>query len=405
MNIPLSFAVWCVALFLAGCTSTLPYRTTTSRDACAIDGDRRAEAAPACSQAMIENRKDKKFSVAYVELTDQGLFHRRDQLDQALQLVRDEPATPTHVVLFVHGWKHSARFDDPNVADFNSRIMPVLAAASPGRTVGIYVGWRGSPLEVFKSVTFYDRKSSADHVARGSLREVLANLRVLRQQGHGKLRVTLIGHSFGGLILFNATSGSLMDSLIAARYAPDATAGAAPVYDLAILLNPAFEASRFEPLFQAAKAGIDGTPGWRWPAQQRPLFVSITSEADQATRIAFPLGRQVNTLLQHEGRTDQDPPDGPYADRVEKQANTHTIGHYDRYRTHRLERAGPGAEAIGCRVVPNRLVGSANHFPLWTMFASGDVMDGHNDIYRTALWNFIVDLSLRADPASPLCGP
>src|SRR5262249_23496917 len=144
---------------------------------------------------------------------------------------------------------------------------------------------------------------------------------------------------FGGLILYNAISESLLDSLVTANNGARASARLVkPLIDLVILLNPAFEASRFEPLFQVAKEHLSRNgSSWRYEEGQLPIFIAITSEADGATKTAFPIGRTVNSVFQHEGWTDQDDQtQTDYAERLEKLANRHTIGHMERYRTHRL---------------------------------------------------------------------
>ncbi len=188
----------------------------------------------------------------------------------------------------MHGWKHSAEFDDIDVRNFRDVVLRAFADQHPERyTLGMYIGWRGQSVSLpgLDSVTFYDRKFTAEHVARGSFREVISRLRALQNRASPgpqkqRVHVTLAGHSFGGLILFNAIAESLMDSLVRAS----ATEPARPIVDLVVLLNPAFEASRFEPLFQVAKHKSTAHTG-----EELPILVSITSSTDNATRLAFPV--------------------------------------------------------------------------------------------------------------------
>jgi hypothetical protein len=67
------------------------------------------------------------------------------------------------------------------------------------------------------------------------------------------------------------------------------------------------------------------------------VFVAVTSVDDAATRLAFPLGRTLSSLLESYsgGRTDKENTYG-YTAEEEKQADRRTIGHTDRYRTHSL---------------------------------------------------------------------
>ena len=62
----------------------------------------------------------------------------------------------------------------------------------------------------------------------------------------------MIGHSFGGLILFNAISEALIEGLTYRDDGGDRDAPAVRFGDMVILLNPAFEASRYTPLHRIA---------------------------------------------------------------------------------------------------------------------------------------------------------
>lgn len=429
-----AFASVFIVFLLAGCSSTALHRSGIG-EVCDLRETGAKNAPPGCERASIE--RSKNFDIAYVELTDQGWFHDRNELTDALRLLKPQGEKDLDIVVFVHGWKHSARFDDSDVRHFRDTVMPKL---SRGRSVGIYVGWRGAALAapLLEYATFYDRKSTADHVARGAVRELFAQLQAVRNDSTTgrKVRLTLIGHSFGGLIIFNAVAESLLNSLVLANHAATGLPRLAKlVADVILLLNPAFEASRFEPVFQVAKDQLTGDGQRSYSADQRPLLVSITSEADLATKLIFPLGRSVNSVFQHEGWTDQDDcsdtdaaqrqpahtsslshgeqylkhqdecSKANYAKRIEKIANTHTIGHMERYRTHQLSLATAANSsepslAIECKVSANPLIASANSFPLWNMFASKQVINGHHDIYQNKLWDFVSTLA-RHDPKLP----
>lgn len=395
-----------LSLMAAGCTSTAMYRSDIKK-VCDLSETAAENAPPGCESASIEHDKD--FDIAYVELTDQGWFYKRDQLTRALDLLKEYPEVNLDMVVYVHGWKHSARFYDSDVTNFRENIMHTLAR--PGvHTVGIYVGWRGASLEprLLQGITYYDRKSTADHVARGSVRELFSHLQAIRNDRTAapgrEVRLTLIGHSFGGLIVYNSVAESLLNSMVAANHGdPASPREAMPIADLVLLLNPAFEASRFEPLFQVAK----DQPPRGYADNQRPILVSITSEADLATKIAFPAGRAINSIFEHEGRTDEDPPNSPYAERLEKVANTHTMGHMERYRTHQLELGLSNHQsetsAIECKVLPNPLVADGNRFPLWNMYAMEQVINGHHDIYKPNLWEFVKQISDRNIRLGDIC--
>ena len=334
-NIRRAGLAFVVMVLLAGCSGFAPYRLNLAAE-CTVSAAAPSQTPEACRNAQLEKvpaaGDAPGFEVAYVEFTDQGWLHSRAQMSRAIAQAQPRAGDPRPVqlVVFVHGWKHNAGFDDDNVRNFRSAILPPFAkrAGPDVRTLGIYVGWRGNSIDVagLDNITFYDRKATAEHVARGSIRELFSRIRVLNEKGRvdGSVRVVLIGHSFGGLIVFNAIAESLLDELVRAQ---DGRAPR-PLVDLALVINPAFEASRFEPLFQVAKSeplvGAD-----------RPLFISITATNDSATNTAFPAGRAVNSLFDHEGWTDEDQCPGGFTVtgecpaferslRLEKRTNTHT---------------------------------------------------------------------------------
>ena len=91
--------------------------------------------------------------------------------------------------------------------------------------VGIYVGWRGLSVdagEAAEDLTFWSRMATAHRVAEGSVREVLARAKALRDaidetswphhQDPRSTRLVTIGHSFGGLIVYTALSAVLSRS-------------------------------------------------------------------------------------------------------------------------------------------------------------------------------------------------
>lgn len=92
--------------------------------------------------------------------------------------------------------------------------------------------------------------------------------------------------------------------------------------DLTVLLNPAFEATRYTPLHRIAM-GAD------YSRYEAPLLVSITSSADQATGMAFPAGRTINTFFERYAKSSE-----------EKIANRRTMGHFAPYITHELSSYG-----------------------------------------------------------------
>jgi hypothetical protein len=213
------------------------------------------------------------------------------------------------------------------------------------RVVGIYVGWRGEsvPVPWLRKLTFWDRKAAAERVAQGSVRELLKRLDQFRDTARAKTRLTkddegrsirmlTIGHSFGGLITFDTLSGEFVR--YAVRFKETRRDGGVERYmsrvgDLVIIVNPAFEGSRYEPL---RAAGQRLKPLER---RQLPVLIVATSEADWATGIAFPLARAVSTILQSSPGAEHD-------------ANVKAVGHNERYITHDLRLATCTGDAQAC---------------------------------------------------------
>ena len=312
-------------------------------------------------------------------------------------LLDQEPDSKLSVVVFVHGWKHDATSGDNNVRAFRhlleslKQVEDLKGLACQRKVVGLYVGWRGSGLmlgDPAENLTFYSRKSAAQKVAQGSVRLVFSKLRALQDSANAewnrkvqaelairlqataaarpvaqvasvegakgekgasaqapqasdtcqrRMRLSIAGHSFGGLIVYSALAQSLIKDLMELRQAEDAAAGSGtgrpPLSregDLVVVINPAIEATRYDPLHRAAN---DEPP---LPHYHAPLFVAITSSDDQATGRAFPAGRQLNTLFERY------PPD---AKEAEKNANLHAFGQTDAYLSHDLEPVAPRDEA------------------------------------------------------------
>lgn len=118
-----------VALGLAACTTSQPYRTNLG--GCPLD----ANTAQACADATPEIDKDNDFTLHYVEFDDQGWLHHErhgdaeKQLDELMKSLRDKAEKNPNlaVVVYVHGWKHNAGFDDENVMRFRRVLRGIKA--------------------------------------------------------------------------------------------------------------------------------------------------------------------------------------------------------------------------------------------------------------------------------------
>ncbi len=331
---------------LSGCTTAAPYRTIVDERATDCSQTLEQAVPAACQTHTPEHTAN--YDLYFVEFDDQGLLYPQhasrhgdawQQLDFLMKELRELADKHEGISLFVyvHGWKHNASADDDNVQEFRDALLATdlvekaTAKDNPGvqprKVVGIYVGWRGRSMDLgepLNSLSFWDRKFTAQHVAEGSARELFARLRGFQRTENRKskgerpkVRAILIGHSFGGLILFNAISGSLIEALTSED---DWGEGGGPVArfgDMVVLINPAFEATRYSPLHRVATRR-------RYSKYRAPILVSVTSTADWATRTAFPFGRFFNTIFETTASTE------------ESTANNNTIGHVQSYITHHL---------------------------------------------------------------------
>jgi hypothetical protein len=317
----------CLAL-VAACTPHVQYRTELTP--CDPGADFRV-----CEESCLEVRDE--YLLGFVELDDQGWLWDRKQLQAVLAKLADEGARrDLLMVVFVHGWKHNASVCDTNVACFREVLLRLddiekLAARmegrEPRRIAGIYIGWRGLSVtgRYLSNVSFYNRKTTAQRVGERGVTEVFLRLQNFIQNQRALIgpeaqtRLVIVGHSFGGAVVYSAVSQLLMERSLGEE--GGVAGGAEPFVDLVVLVNPAFEAARYEPLFQIV------TERKFYPRDQRPVLAILTSEGDQATGRAFPAGRSLSTIFQK------------HRDRYEKRAGIQAVGHFEPYFSHELEYA------------------------------------------------------------------
>jgi hypothetical protein len=405
---------------LAGCASPLAYRTQlvdTGLASCPPDS---AHLLSQCANITPETGPG--YELHFVEFDDQGwpaaglAADKRqpdgrppsqvDHLMQRLDTLLGDEKRYLNVILYVHGWKHDARSDDGDVKRFrrilaSARTLEAGDSRTPRKVVGIYVGWRGKSWNLpgpLINLSFWSRKAAALRVSHGSVQELFARLRSVQQfynstdspdcalpregrltTGGCRVRTLMIGHSFGAWILYSAISGPLIATLNAERDlngrlrsgsgAPGgqreeklkAVANRRPA-DMIVLINPAFEAVRYDPLHQAA-LHYDST------VVQPPLLVTVTSTADQATKIWFRGGRFINSITER-----------PVSSDAQSEAMTRTHGHIERYQTHALGMLpteacpgwmppGPLSSTDRNRMLENKKIeaeNSARFFNAWT---------------------------------------
>jgi len=160
----------------AGCTAHAPCRTEASAVVTSSERLATPQGRAAAEHHSIEVHPD--FTLAFVELDDQGRFWDRAQLVAMERMLEAEAARTDQggviVGVFAHGWMHDASVCDSNVACYRTFLRQVAqdvesirrvsgGSVTSRRVVGIYVGWRGRSGDIpgARALTFWARKRVA----------------------------------------------------------------------------------------------------------------------------------------------------------------------------------------------------------------------------------------------------
>jgi hypothetical protein len=334
------------------------------------------------------------YELAVVEFDDQGRCYDRGQMDGVAKrlnaLAPDDAQQGQDAILiaFVHGWQHDARSDDDNLAAFRTLLDKTVeyekSATAPGAkprpVLGVFVGWRGlsdfGPGSVVQDATFWARQAAGQRVAVGSVRELFGRLRHYRNRRRdagGNPLLVIVGHSFGGMIVYSA----LAQSLIQAASTP-AGAVTSEFADLVLLVNPAIEGARYIPIYDL----VTSTAFKARTTTQLPVFICAQADNDQPVGLVFPLGNAGHAI------------DEATIGSLEKECVTHAFGFVPSFRTHAL--AGPAGDKPFVLTPP----GIAQTNPFWMVGAAKEVIDGHGGIWQTPFLLFIASIVFQHVQAS-----
>ncbi len=271
--------------------------------------------------------------LAFIEIDDMGELFDKGELDTTLHLIRQandlaktEPGQSDPIVItFVHGWKNNASLENDNVRGFKAALQEVYKRfQGTHRVIGIYIGWRGNLIRgyfpVAQQFSYFNREATAIRIPGALLSSALTQIATRTHENPRALAI-FIGHSFGGLLLERTLSETTASQIaeatiytqeseetqdpaeksnkeLAAKLAVDSRA------DLVIFINPAGAATeakqmldfltynryRYHPLQDSRSAASEDDDS------QRPLYVSLTSTADLATKVALPIGHALPYL-------------------------------------------------------------------------------------------------------------
>ncbi|MFH1345432.1 MAG: hypothetical protein ABIL01_30155 [Pseudomonadota bacterium] len=356
--------------------------------------------------------------VKVIRLTNSGEFADRCELTNALyELNWDRPTPkgsfgadtcpnaqplPRLTVLYIHGWKHGADRSDTDLKNFTAFIGDLRKRhENKKQVIGIYVGWNASAdlYGIFENASFWVKKKNADRIAQSAVvtKIVSALGAITKAAPDRKDQLITIGHSFGARMLFSATAQSLIYETEQAH--PGFPKGQYRLVegsaDAVILLNPAFEASRYSAVDDVTR--FDET----FVQRQPPLIITVSTDNDWATRNAFPIGQWLGLA------------------RSERELTT--LGNYKPFFTHSLRSlAGGSCGTSGANSVSenfsaanlclsrlNRAGGLVQpHNPFIVATTGSDIIDGHNGIWAGAftawLAELVTALERRIDEAAPI---
>lgn len=336
-----------VGFYIAGCAANQPYH-----------------AGEAPTETVVTPATEKTgrdiYRLAFIEFDEQGDFWDREQLRKTVQAIRDT-GRPILLVSYIHGWQNNSREGD---ADDVAQFRGLLARLTADQTVqysglqvfGVYVSWRGRVVHkvnpvvdaftwLFKEGSFYSRKNAATRISSSTpiTEAIFTLIKTARRDTPGNSRCVVIGHSFGALVLEKALAQALVgtwlyqEPLVAGAHKRETAAVFKPA-DLILLVNSAAESIYSKEMIDMYR---DTTP-----LRGAPHVIMLSSDADKATGLAFPIGTKLSNtpkLLTGTFRKYHD----PARDTSQFQYFTTTAGHNNSLQSHRLVPVESGKTDLG----------------------------------------------------------
>ncbi len=350
-------AVW--LLLAAGCVANRAYRDKDTRPWVKtpappfVSGDQLAQYEP-----FSASRPDHHYDLSFIEFDDQGDYWDRRQLAWTVQELKHAASAANVVlVIYVHGWQNDASdLRGHDVPKFKCLLDRLSSAQGNGRRFcGVYIGWRGKSVSggdgVFPNgsvpdllsksfffvpheLSLFDRQSAATRVAGTPITEaIFTTVRAARTAAQASGHLTksiLIGHSFGALVVEKAMAQALAAEVIVNDAASNGSAFDTPA-DFIVLLNSAAQSIYAKEMMDLLRRRHPGASAGGSPDEisaRRPLIVSVTSTADDATGTLFPIGTSVSNATAVFRRYEWDERFGPSSHDVDqRQYLTTTPGH------------------------------------------------------------------------------
>ncbi len=338
--------VMILCLLSAGCTS--PYYVRGLEPSLQKASDIQKVATEKMVQRDLEARCIEQFddfNIGIIEISDDGKVnpHQKQKVFSLIRQKAEDKDKELVILLFVHGWHHSALVCDDNLACFRKVLAGLKASdvLQDKEVVGVYVGWRGESVDTegFNIFTIWNRKSDAEKIGNTGARELLLELDGLydslktAKNGKRNERIAMFsfGHSLGGAMLLSAARAKMVGAVrdetfirTEKSYAEQKQNGSSikPLRssfgDLVVLLNPAIEARAWEEFDHDLRK-----PG-AYEDDQLPTLIAIASTEDRAVGTALPASRWIRTIPM------------PWKLFTESAMDREGVGHYDKHITHFL---------------------------------------------------------------------
>jgi hypothetical protein len=386
------FVTIAVAILLASCAAYGPYHANTSSE----------------RLNSVRGPKDGRYKLAFIEFGDQGSALDTSQRTAALRVIHE--AQRPLLFVYIHGWQNNANSGDvcrfEHFLDTVSQFPEVRAVH--GNVIGVYIAWRGIDitLPVAKFLTFWSRKATGETIAaQNGCLATISELALAARAPDKKIhRCILLGHSFGGLVLENTISHSILDA------SSTGTRNTSP-WDMAVAFNPADSSIgtrqlvseldylyEYDPNRHAYTGRASGTEA-SVVDENRPFLIILQSENDQATGQFFPMGTGLFNVVNLRAHWDRVPVPGANGQKVsEREFYTHTPGNNKYLVNYKVVPLGDTTAPPNLMAKDNRAVDAnvrVNH-PDYSFYTS-EHNDGHED-------RFCVNGNYNPDEARPPSG-
>lgn len=415
-----------VLISLSACARSGPWRTgdIDAEDISAINvqnysdfdfqnQDKECSPSEPCASALVEVFADTEdnigFELGFVEFSERGnLFNDARAnfvLNRINEYASDERGLLT--VVFVHGWKNNASTANGNVEEFRKVLHGIASKQRAGmvdnrRIMGLYVGWRGLSLDLplLDQLTFWERKAVAEQIGENGASDLFLTLEELDAKNDKNILV-VIGHSFGGAITLTAFNEVILDRLHVQLQSQQPLNR--PVADAMVLLNPAIEANE---ILHIKEQLVRHQTDWQRIASPNLLRV-VSTTADQATHLAFPVGQTLGVnLAWQQAQLSRDYLDGsPLRDYFkEEKLDTTTAGNFLPFHTQELkfhpDRSNDrwqfselcqGESRILDKTKKDNvaILPCSDADPVQFLYTSPEFMSGHSDVFNKQVSAYI----------------